>query len=91
MTTLWLFYMTKPRVTPSSLEIQISEAIKFWKAETWSYSLYTLAYILVVQNEGYNQSKQKLSQISPFAKLLKELILVKFWRLLMMKEQFMYS
>ena len=33
-------------------------------------------------NIGSNQAKQKRSQISHFAKLLKVLILIKFWRLL---------
>ena len=71
--------MTSTGVTPSS------EVIESWKEETWSYSIYTLAYILMMQNIGPNQEKPKLSQISPATNLLKGLILIKGWRLLMIK------
>ena len=43
-----------------------------------------------VQNIVSNQSRQKLSQIPPFKKKLKGLILIQFCRLLMTKEQFAY-
>ena len=42
------------------------------------------------KNTGSNQAKQKMSQISTFKKLLKGLSLVKYWKLLMLKEQFTY-
>ena len=37
-----------------------------------------MSYILVMQNTEYNQEKQKLSQISPFTKLLKWFSLIQF-------------
>ena len=83
--------MTSTWVTPSSPGIQISEEIELWKSETWSYPLYTLAYILVMQNTGSNIEKQKLSQILPLKQSLKGVILIQFWRLMVIKDQFTYS
>ena len=51
-------------VTSSLMGINILEAIEFWKVETWSYPIYTLAYILVMQNIGYNQAKKTVSNIT---------------------------
>ena len=91
MTKVWFFYLMITWVTPSSLGIQIPEAIELWKSETWSYPLYTLAYMLVMKNTGSNQAKHKLSQISLATNLLKGFILIHFWRLMMIKKQFAYS
>ena len=66
--------------------IQISAAITFWKAEIQSYPLYTF----IVKNIGSIEAKQILPQILTFKKLLKGLSLVKYWKLLMLKEQFTY-
>ena len=49
MNPVWIFCMTSIWVTPSLIEIQISEAIELWKAEAWSYPIYTLIYTLVMQ------------------------------------------
>ena len=46
---------------------------------------------MLMKNIGSNKNIYKLSQISPFKKLLKVLSLVKFWRLLVMKDKFTYS
>ena len=46
---------------------------------------------LVVKNTGSTQANQKLTQILPFAILLKGLSLIQFCRLFMMKERFTYS
>ena len=73
MTPVWFFYMTGTWVIPSFLGIQISAEISFWKSDSLSHTIYTLVYTLVMQNIGFNRSKQKLSQISPFTKLLKGL------------------
>ena len=91
MTAVWFLYMTSTWVIPSSLGIHISTEIELWKSETWYYTIYILVYTLVMQNIISNQAKNKLSQISPFTKLLKILSLVTFWRLLVMKEQLTYS
>ena len=87
MTPIWFFYIKSTWLTPSSLVIQISEAIYFWKEETRPYPLYTLAYILVMKNIEYNQEKHKLLQISPFKILLKGMSIIQSWRLLMMRDQ----
>ena len=43
------------------------------------------------ENTRSTNAKQKLPQILPFTKRLKELSLIKYWRVLMMNEQFTYS
>ena len=62
------FYMTSTHVTLSYLVIYISVEISFRKVEIRSYPLYTL----VVQNTGYTQEKQKLPQMLPLKKNLKD-------------------
>ena len=52
--------MTSTWVIPSSQVVHISEKIEFYKAETQYYPLYTLSYIMVMQDAGSNQEKQKL-------------------------------
>ena len=63
MNPVWFFYMTITWVTPSLPGINISAEISFWKAETWSYPIYILVYTLAMKNIGFNQAKQKRSQI----------------------------
>ena len=71
--------------------IHVSEAIALYKAETSYYPLFTLVYTLVTKNIRLNQAKHKLSQVSPFTKILRRFSLIQFWKLLMIKEQFTYS
>ena len=61
-----------------ALKEQFLEANISLKAHIQSFPISTL----VVQNTGFNQSKQILQRILPFTKLLIALSLIKFWILL---------
>ena len=63
MTPVWFFYMTSTWVKISLLGMQILAEISFWKAETWSYPIYTLLYPMAMKSIVSNQAKHKQSQI----------------------------
>ena len=90
MTPVWFLYIAGTWVTPSLLRIQISAEILLWKSENFYYFICTLLYTRVMQYKIFNQTKQNLSQISTFTKLLKVLSFIKCWRLLTMKDKFTY-